>query len=60
MTGAAISGLPPPRPIPIKDRSSILFIEKGNVDVLDGAFVVVDKNGVRTHIPDRWSCLSDA
>jgi len=30
---------------------SILFIEKGNLDVLDGAFVVVDKNGVRTHIP---------
>ncbi len=41
----------PPRPIPIKDRSSILFVEKGQLDVLDGAFVVVDKNGVRTHIP---------
>lgn len=45
------TGLPPPRPIPIKDRASILFIEKGRLDVLDGAFVVVDKNGVRTHIP---------
>ena len=43
--------LTPPRPIPIKDRASILFIEKGQVDVLDGAFVVVDRNGVRTHIP---------
>jgi CRISP-associated protein Cas1 len=43
--------LPPLKPIPIKDRLSILFIEKGNLDVLDGAFVVVDKNGVRTHIP---------
>lgn len=43
--------LPPLRPIPIKDRLSILFVEKGNLDVLDGAFVVVDKNGVRTHIP---------
>ncbi len=41
----------PPRPIPIKDRSSILFVEKGQLDVLDGAFVVVDKNGARTHIP---------
>jgi CRISP-associated protein Cas1 len=51
MSGAPIPGLPPPRPIPLKDRSSIIFIEKGNVDVLDGAFVVVDKNGVRTHIP---------
>jgi CRISP-associated protein Cas1 len=51
MSGAALPGLPPPRPIPLKDRSSIIFIEKGNVDVLDGAFVVVDKNGIRTHIP---------
>ena len=43
--------LPPLKPIPIKERLSILFIEKGGLDVLDGAFVVVDKNGVRTHIP---------
>jgi CRISP-associated protein Cas1 len=43
--------LPPLKPIPIKDRISILYVEKGNLDVLDGAFVVVDKNGVRTHIP---------
>jgi CRISPR-associated protein Cas1 len=51
MSSAALPGLPPPRPLPLKDRSSIIFIEKGNVDVLDGAFVVVDKNGIRTHIP---------
>jgi CRISPR-associated protein Cas1 len=43
--------LPPLKPIPIKNRVSIIFLEKGNLDVLDGAFVVVDKNGVRTHIP---------
>lgn len=43
--------LPPLKPIPMKDRLSIFFIDKGNLDVLDGAFVVVDKNGVRTHIP---------
>lgn len=43
--------LPPLKPIPIKDRLSILFVEKGHLDVLDGAFVVVDKTGVRTHIP---------
>jgi len=43
--------LPPLKPIPIKDRISVLFLEKGNLDVLDGAFVVVDKNGVRTHVP---------
>src|SRR5262249_19204259 len=47
----AIPGLPPPRPIPIKDRSSILFLEKGRLDVLDGAFVLVDERGVRVHIP---------
>lgn len=43
--------LPPLKPIPIKERLSILFVEKGQLDVLDGAFVVVDKTGVRTHIP---------
>jgi CRISPR-associated protein Cas1 len=43
--------LPPLKPIPIKDRVSVLFVEKGNLDVLDGAFVIVDKTGVRTHIP---------
>ena len=48
---ATTPGIAPPHPIPIKDRASILFIEKGRLDVLDGAFVVVDRNGVRTHIP---------
>ena len=43
--------LPPLKPIPIKERLSILYVEKGNLDVLDGAFVIVDKNGVRTHVP---------
>ncbi len=43
--------LPPLKPIPIKERLSILYIEYGNLDVLDGAFVVVDKTGIRTHIP---------
>jgi CRISPR-associated protein Cas1 len=46
-----LPGLPPPRPIPIKERASILFLEKGRLDVLDGAFVLVDENGVRVHIP---------
>ena len=48
---ATMPGIAPPHPIPIKDRASVLFIEKGRLDVLDGAFVVVDRNGVRTHIP---------
>lgn len=50
MSGA-LRGLPPPHPIPIKDRSSILFLEKGRLDILDGAFVLVDEAGVRVHIP---------
>jgi CRISPR-associated protein Cas1 len=48
---AAIPGLSPPRPIPLKDRSSIIFIEYGEIDVADGAFVVIDSNGVRAQIP---------
>ena len=51
MSGGALPGLPPPRPIPIRDRASILFVEKGRLDVLDGAFVMVDEGGIRTHIP---------
>lgn len=51
MSGRPLPGLPPPRPIPIRDRASILFVEKGRLDVLDGAFVMVDEGGVRTHIP---------
>lgn len=43
--------LPPLKPIAMKERISMLFIEKGEIDVLDGAFVVIDKTGVRTHIP---------
>ena len=43
--------LPPIKPLPMKDRVSMIFIERGQIDVLDGAFVVIDQNGVRTHIP---------
>jgi CRISPR-associated protein Cas1 len=35
----------------IKDRTSLVFVEKGNLDVIDGAFVVVDITGIRTQIP---------
>ena len=51
MNPSSLPGLTPPRPIPLKDRSSIVFVEKGQLDVRDGAFVVVDKTGVRTHLP---------
>ena len=43
--------LPPLKPLPMKDRVSMVFIQYGQIDVLDGAFVVIDKAGVRTHIP---------
>lgn len=42
----------PLKPIPIKDRNSMMFIGMGRIDVRDGAFVVVDDvNGERMHIP---------
>lgn len=41
----------PVKPIPIKDRTSMIFLQYGQVDVIDGAFVLVDKNGIRTHVP---------
>jgi CRISPR-associated protein Cas1 len=43
--------LPPLKPIAMKERVSLVFIERGEIDVLDGAFVVVDQTGIRTHIP---------
>jgi CRISPR-associated protein Cas1 len=43
--------LPPLKPIAMKERVSLLFIEYGEIDVIDGAFVVVDKTGIRTQIP---------
>jgi len=41
----------PLKPLPMKDRVSMIFIQYGQIDVLDGAFVVIDQTGVRTHIP---------
>lgn len=43
--------LPTLKPLAMKERVSVLFIEYGQIDVQDGAFVVIDKTGVRTHIP---------
>lgn len=43
--------LPPLKPLPMKDRVSMIFIQYGQIDVQDGAFVVVDQTGIRTHIP---------
>lgn len=43
--------LPDFGPIALKERVSILFVERCHVDVLDGAFVMIDKEGTRTHLP---------
>lgn len=41
----------PLNPVPLKHRVSMIFLQYGQIDVIDGAFVLIDKNGVRTHIP---------
>jgi CRISPR-associated protein Cas1 len=46
-----LRGLPPAKPIMMKERSSMVFLQYGMIDVIDGAFVLIDKNGVRTHVP---------
>ena len=46
-----LPGAPPPQPIPLKERAAIVFVEKGQLDVIDGAFVLMDATGVRTVIP---------
>lgn len=43
--------LPKLKPIPVRERLSVLFVERCQLDVLDGAFVAVDTTGIRTHIP---------
>ncbi|MBN1757928.1 MAG: type I-E CRISPR-associated endonuclease Cas1 [Chitinispirillaceae bacterium] len=35
----------------LKERVSMVFLEYGEIDVVDGAFVLIDKTGIRTHIP---------
>lgn len=45
-------GFVPLKPIPLKDRMSMVFVGMGQIDVRDGAFVVIDEvNGERMHIP---------
>ena len=46
-----LPGLPPPKPIPLKERAAVVFVEHAQIDVVDGAFVALDAEGVRTHIP---------
>ena len=46
-----LPGLPPPKPIPLKERAAMVFVERAQIDVRDGACVAIDADGVRTHIP---------
>jgi len=46
-----MQGLPPPAPIPLKDRAALVFVERAQLDVADGAFVALNADGTRTQIP---------
>ncbi len=46
-----IPGLPPARPIPLKDRAALVFVERAQLDVDDGCFVAIDEGGIRSVIP---------
>ena len=47
----SLPGTAPPKPIPLKERAALVFVERSRLDVKDGAFVAVDADGNRTHIP---------
>ena len=46
-----LPGTKPPKPIPLKERASLVFVERAQIDVKDGAFVAIDAKGNRTHVP---------
>lgn len=46
-----LPGMAPPRPIPLKDRAQLVFVERAQLDVSDGAFVAVNADGTKTQIP---------
>jgi len=48
---AGLPGLSPPKPIPLKDRAQLVFVERARLDVQDGAFVAINADGARIHIP---------
>lgn len=41
----------PLKPIPIRERVSIVFLEHGRLDMINQAFVITDAQGTRTQIP---------
>jgi CRISPR-associated protein Cas1 len=59
MTGSV---LPPLKPIPIKDRVSMIFVYYGRIDLRDGAFVVINEvdgeDRERKHILGRFELWS--
>ena len=44
-------GASPPKPIPLKERAALVFVEHAQLDVKNGAFVAINKDGSRTLIP---------
>lgn len=48
---AAIPGLPPAKSVPLKERASVVFVGRANLDVIDGALVTINADGSRTQIP---------
>lgn len=44
-------GIVPLKPLPLKERAALVFIERAQLDVKDGAFVAINADGTRTHIP---------
>lgn len=54
-----LPGLPLSRPIPLKEGTSMMFIERSQINVRDGAVVDVGAAGMRTPVRRRRYCLSD-
>ena len=47
----ALPGAALPKPIPIKERAALVFVERARLDVKDGAFVAIQADGTRVHLP---------
>ena len=47
----SLPGVAPPKPIPLKERAALVFVERARLDVKDGAFVAINADGTRIHIP---------
>jgi CRISPR-associated protein Cas1 len=43
--------LPKPPAVPQRERTSVVFVERGQIDVIDGVMVVTDISGVRMQLP---------